>query len=127
MKRTGYRVESFFTGHVNLLELEIMGESTQSILSYAGKTVWPTASRKVIWSSDPNSSLSPIINPEWHSNVFFSLQEAKKKIVSELTNSRIDLNDRSKQLQADYTLICSADLTTIPKDDYKSPFTGETK
>jgi len=124
MKKIGYYVKTSYDYHTDLFETTIVGEMVSEFIGER----WPASGHKLIWSSRPLKESPYKDDPNraaWVENIFFSLDEAKQKVVDDIAASRNILHGRQKELTDVDNLLINVDLATLPRDEYISPFTGK--
>ena len=123
MEKIGYIVKIFNDTHIEIVKVTVVGNSLS--IPYLVES-WPTRKKQVIWSTDSDKTFGGWTeSPRWAEDVFFSLDEAKQKIVDTIAEIKIETDKKIAKLIGVYTHLENVDLNTLPKDEYISPFTGK--
>jgi len=132
--KTGYVVKSY-TGYTTKTEIYINKvDIVGGPMTTSGVEHWLIANYTALWSTD-HTSMSKINSvkcptvpyslPIWETNIFLSMDEAKKHIEYLIETRKIRHQKDIKGIHDDIARLDKIDLNSLPKDSYVSPFSGK--
>ena len=136
-KRVGYILHNYGWGRFEVEEVDILANWMEEngerfIIRKKGLYVWESVLGATKQSTPGYQPVSIIGRTKKASEGFeltflrLSLDEVKAEIQASIPENNKEIQDRISRLQDSLVKLNNIDLTTFPKDEYTSPFSGKT-